>query len=199
MNNYIFKNNPYDLVFEYLFNEYKKENKINSNSTIIYPGLDKDIISISNIAKNNNLKLIVIAKNDLNKDIINILNQNNHELITIPSSLEIEELIMMANDLNEDIDNSLIINLFKEKKAVSAYFKNSKGIYECFKEKNLYLELRFGIFTGIAKYFKMQDFDINIIGIKTIDYDSDLIDLDLFSEIVKEPINYLDDSMVIKI
>lgn len=199
MNNYRFKNNPYDLVFIFLIDDYKKQNKLKPNSTIIYPGLDIDIISISNIAKENNLNLVVIAKNDLKEEIINTLNTNSHELITIPNELDIEELILMANDIKDDIENSILINLFKEKKAVSAYFKNSKDIYDSFKESTLYLEIRFGIFTGIAKYFKMQNFDIKIIGIKTIDYDSELIDFDLFDEVLEEPVEYLDDSMVIKI
>jgi cysteine synthase len=194
---YKFQNNPYDLVFNYIFDEYKRENKLNDETTIIYPGLDIDIISISNLLINK--KLIVIARNDINDEIKNIINNNGHELITIPASLDIEELILMAEDIKLDIDNSLLINLFKEKKAVSAYFKNSKDIYESFKEDKLYLEIRFGIFTGIAKYFKMQNFDIKIIGIKTIDYDSELIDFDLFDEVLEEPVEYLDDSMVIKI
>ena len=160
MNNYRFKNNPYDLVFNFLINDYKKQNKLKPNSTIIYPGLDIDIISISNIAKENNLNLVVIAKNDLKEEIINTLNTNSHELITIPNELDIEELILMANDIKDDIENSILINLFKEKKAVSAYFKNSKDIYDSFKESTLYLEIRFGIFTGIAKYFKNYVFSL---------------------------------------
>jgi cysteine synthase len=192
-----FQNNPYDLVFNYIFDEYKRENKLNDETTIIYPGLDIDIISISNLLKNK--KLIVIAKNDINDEIKNIINNNGHELITIPASLDIEELILMAEDIKLDIDNSLLINLFKEKKAVSAYFKNSKDIYESFKEDKLYLEIRFGIFTGIAKYFKMNNFDIKIIGFKTIDYDSDIVDIDLFDEIVNESVEFEENSLIIKI
>ena len=194
---YKFQNNPYDLVFNYIFDEYKRENKLNDETTIIYPGLDIDIISISNLLKNK--KLIVIAKNDINEEIKNIINNNGHELITIPASFDIEELILMAEDIKLDIDNSLLINLFKEKKAVSAYFKNSKDIYESFKEDTLYLEIRFGIFTGIAKYFKMNNFDIKIIGFKTIDFDSDIVDIDLFDEIVNESIEFIDNSLIIKI
>ncbi len=194
---YKFQNNPYDLVFNYIFDEYKRENKLNDETTIIYPGLDIDIISISNLLRNK--KLIVIAKNDINDEIVNIINNNGHELITIPASLDIEELILMAEDIKLDIDNSLLINLFKEKKAVSAYFKNSKDIYESFKEDKLYLEIRFGIFTGIAKYFKMNNFDIKIIGFKTIDYDSDIVDIDLFDEIVNESVEFVENSLIIKI
>ena len=105
----------------------------------------------------------------------------------------------MAEDIKLDIDNSLLINLFKEKKAVSAYFKNSKDIYESFKEDKLYLEIRFGIFTGIAKYFKMNNFDIKIIGFKTIDFDSDIVDIDLFDEIVNESVEFEENSLIIKI
>ena len=194
---YKFQNNPYDLVFNYIFDEYKRENKLNDETTIIYPGLDIDIISISNLLINK--KLIVIAKNDISDEIVNIINNNDHELITIPASLDIEELILMAEDIKLDIDNSLLINLFKEKKAVSAYFKNSKDIYESFKEDKLYLEIRFGIFTGIAKYFKMNNFDIKIIGFKTIDYDSDIVDIDLFDEIVNESVEFIENSLIIKI
>ena len=194
---YKFQNNPYDLVFNFIFDENKKENKLNDEKKIIYPGLDIDIISISNLLINK--KLIVIAKNDINEEIKNIINNNGHELITIPASLDIEELILMAEDIKLDIDNSLLINLFKEKKAVSAYFKNSKDIYESFKEDTLYLEIRFGIFTGIAKYFKMNNFDIKIIGFKTIDFDSDIVDIDLFDEIVNESIEFIDNSLIIKI
>lgn len=194
---YKFQNNPYDLVFNYIFDEYKRENKLNVETTIIYPGLDIDIISISNLLINK--KLIVIAKNDINEEIKNIINNNGHELITIPASLDIEELLLMAEDIKLDIDNSLLINLFKEKKAVSAYFKNSKDIYESFKEDKLYLEIRFGIFTGIAKYFKMNNFDIKIIGFKTIDFDSDIVDIDLFDEIVNESVEFEENSLIIKI
>ena len=194
---YKFQNNPYDLVFNYIFDEYKRENKLNDGTTIIYPGLDIDIISISNLLINK--KLIVIAKNDISDEIVNIINNNGHELITIPASLDIEELILMAEDIKLDIDNSLLINLFKEKKAVSAYFKNSKDIYESFKEDKLYLEIRFGIFTGIAKYFKMNNFDVKIIGFKTIDFDSDIVDIDLFDEIVNESVEFEENSLIIKI
>ena len=194
---YKFQNNPYDLVFNYIFDEYKRENKLNDGTTIIYPGLDIDIISISNLLRNK--KLIVIAKNDISDEIVNIINNNGHELITIPASLDIEELILMAEDIKLDIDNSLLINLFKEKKAVSAYFKNSKDIYESFKEDKLYLEIRFGIFTGIAKYFKMNNFDVKIIGFKTIDFDSDIVDIDLFDEIVNESVEFEENSLIIKI
>lgn len=194
---YKFQNNPYDLVFNYIFDEYKRENKLNDDTTIIYPGLDIDIISISNLLINK--KLIVIAKNDISDEIVNIINNNGHELITIPASLDIEELILMAEDIKLDIDNSLLINLFKEKKAVSAYFKNSKDIFESFKEDKLYLEIRFGIFTGIAKYFKMNNFDTKIIGFKTIDYDSDIVDIDLFDEIVNESVEFGENSLIIKI
>lgn len=196
---YKFLNNPYDLVFNYIFDEYKKENKLNEDTAIIYPGLDKDIISISNICKKRNNKLIIIAKNDISDEIINIINNNGHELITIPKELDIEELILMAEDIKLDIDNSLLINLFKEKKAVSAYFKNSKDIYDSFNESILYLEIRFGIFSGIAKYFKMHNFDIKIIGFKTIDYENELIDLDLFDEIYDNSIEFMENSLVIKI
>ena len=79
------------------------------------------------------------------------------------------------------------------------YFKNSKDIYESFKEDTLYLEIRFGIFTGIAKYFKMNNFDIKIIGFKTIDYDSDIVDIDLFDEIVNESVEFEENSLIIKI
>ena len=194
---YKFQNNPYDWDFNYIFDEYKRENKLNDETTIIYPGLDIDIISISNLLINK--KLIVIAKNDISDEIVNIINNNGHELITIPASLDIEELILMAEDIKLDIDNSLLINLFKEKKAVSAYFKNSKNIYESFKEDTLYLEIRFGIFTGIAKYFKMNNFDIKIIGLKTIDFDSDIVDIDLFDEIVNESVEFVENSLIIKI
>ena len=197
MRTYKFQNNPYDLVFNYIFDEYKRENKLNDETTIIYPGLDIDIISISKLLINK--KLIVIAKNDIKDEIKDIINNNGHELITIPASLDIEELILMAEDIKLDIDNSLLINLFKEKKAVSAYFKNSKDIYESFKESTLYLEIRFGIFSGIAKYFKMNNFDIKIIGFKTIDFDSDIVDIDLFDEIVNESVEFIENSLIIKI
>ena len=45
----------------------------------------------------------------------------------------------------------------------------------------------------------MHNFNIKIIGIKKIDYDSEIIDLDLFDEIINEPISYEDDSLIIKI
>lgn len=197
---YNFKDNPYDLAFKYILDNYKKENKINQNTTIIYPGFDKDIISISNLLKDINNKLIVVTFNNLSDDILNVLNSNNNEIITIPHNLDIEELVLMSNDLKLDIENSVIINLFEEKLSVSAYFKNSKEIYEEYKKYNLcYIELKFGIFTGIAKYIKMMDLDNKVIGIKKVDYDSKIIDLDFFDEIIDSNTKINENSLFIKI
>ena len=194
-----FKNNPYDLVFRYIFDEYKKKNKIDNDTTIIYPGLGIDLISISKIAKEYNIKLVLIAMNNLDSKIKEELNKENIDLILIPS-FGIEDLIIMADDMALDIEKSLVLNLFKEKLASSAYFKNSKDIYSLFKGHSvLYLDIYFGIFSGVAKYFKMNDMDIKIIGIKRIDYESEILDIDFFDEIIENEEYLENNSLIIKI
>ena len=45
----------------------------------------------------------------------------------------------------------------------------------------------------------MNNFDIKIIGFKTIDFDSDIVDIDLFDEIVNESVEFEENSLIIKI
>lgn len=190
---YKFESNPYDIVFDYLYNEYK--DKINDN-TIIYFGLGIDILSFIN--KFDNYKKIIVSINNIDKNILNEINKKNIDIVLTPSNLKIEDSVLMAEDMAFEINDSILINLFKEKKAVKAYFNYAKNLNLDY--KNIVLDLYFGIFTGIAKYAKMKNEDIRVIGIKRIDYESDILDTDYFDEITKSiDIDDNDDNLIITI
>ncbi|MCR5349768.1 MAG: hypothetical protein K6E20_02130 [Acholeplasmatales bacterium] len=181
MNNFEIKNMFSDML-KYILLKYEEEKKINKDTTIIYPGIDKDVLEIDDLLNSLKYKYIIVASNDIDLNIKDKI--KTPDLVLIPP-FGYENIVDMANDMKLEIDNSIVINLFEEKYGITYYYKEyAQKIYKKYNEINsLIIPLDYPFLTGVAKYYRMKCDDIRIIGIKN-KYESSIIDLDLFDEIV---------------
>ncbi len=170
----------FDIIIKYYLNNLK-----DSVDKIIYVGFNDDI---KFLLKYDIPNLFIITFDNLNDDLKNIINTKNIELITIPYSYGIEELFNFALDFKQEVDNSKLINIYKDKDTVSAIFKNlAKDIYKKYPYDKIQVKADSNILIGIAKYYKMMD--SYVIGIKNNDLE---LDLDYFDEINTS----IDDSVI---
>lgn len=158
----------YNKIFKSL-----EQNLFNDKKDIIIPYMDNIDYLLDII--NTDKTFYLIIPNLLN---INI-NYSNVSIIRLPSN-DLEDLELMAQDLKEEIKDSIIFNPYKSKELESYVFKTySKEIGEEFNE--LSIPLNFGFEMGLAKYFKLKyDTKIIVRYNKTIEFDKDLVDLEIF-------------------
>ena len=182
--NYFKIENMFSDMLRYILLKYEEEGKINKDSTIIYPLIGNEIIEIDNLLNSLNYKYVIIAENNIDNDLKK--NIKTQDLILIPP-FGFDNLFDMANDMKLEIDNSIVINLFEEKLGISYYYKEySKEIFKKYNEiDTLIIPLDYPFLSGIAKYYRMKLEDIKIIGIKN-KYKSNIIDYDLFDEIIDD-------------
>lgn len=158
----------YNKIFKSL-----EQNLFNDKKDIIIPYMDNIDYLLDII--NTDKTFYLIIPNLLN---INI-NYSNVSIIRLPSN-DLEDLELMAQDLKEEIKDSIIFNPYKSKELESYVFKTySKEIEKNFIE--LSIPLNFGFEMGLAKYFKLKyDTKIIVRYNKTIEFDKDLVDLEIF-------------------
>ena len=198
-----FNDDIYKDIYTFILTEYKNKNMINEHSILIYPGLGKDVLYFSLACKEMNFKDILVSYDNIDSNITEPIYNNGHELVRTPLVLGLESLIDMASDMKLEINNSVLINPFKEKLGVTYFYKAKKDILNDYLNyKNIIIDLGYGYLTGAAKYLKGKNDEINIVGVKRYDYDSPLIDDDYFDNITND-INIIndetDDSLIILI
>ena len=94
----------FDIIIKYYLNNLK-----DSVDKIIYVGFNDDI---KFLLKYDIPNLFIITFDNLNNNLKNIINTKNIELITIPYSYGIEELLNFALDFKQEVDNSILINIY---------------------------------------------------------------------------------------
>ena len=170
----------FDIIIKYYLDNLK-----DNVDKIIYVGFNDDIKYLLKYDVSN---LFIITFDNLDDDLINIINNKNIELIKIPYSYGIEELFSFALDFKQEVDNSKLINIYKDKETISAIFKNlAKDIYKKYPYDKVQIKADSNILIGISKYYKMMD--SYVIGIKNNDLE---LDLDYFDEINKN----IDDNII---
>ncbi len=178
-------------VLDYIFKKLKDTNLINNETTIVMPMLEYGLNEVVNYAIINNIKLTLCIFNSAE----NVIEQsnNNIQIIAIPSSMMIDDLIEMAKDMALEIDNSYLLSPFLNRDFESYFYKVlAKKIDNDYPDINyLSIPIIYGdLISGLAKYFKIKK-DCYIKGVIYKDFDYKL-DLDLIDQITKD--NRIDDN-----
>ncbi len=178
-------------VLDYIFKKLKDTNLINNETTIVMPMLEYGLNEVVNYAIINNIKLTLCIFNSAE----NVIEQsnNNIQIIAIPSSMMIDDLIEMAKDMALEIDNSYLLSPFLNRDFESYFYKVlAKKIDNDYPDINyLSIPIIYGdLISGLAKYFKIKK-DCYIKGVIYKDFDYKL-DLDLIDQVTKD--NRIDDN-----
>ena len=179
-------------VLDYIFKKLKDTNLINSETTIVMPMLEYGLNEVVNYAIINNIKLTLCIFNSAE----NVIEQsnNNIQIIAIPSSMMIDDLIEMAKDMALEIENSYLLSPFLNRDFESYFYKVlAKKIDNDYPDINyLSIPIIYGdLISGLAKYFKIKK-DCYIKGVIYKDFDYKL-DLDLIDQVTKD--NRIDDNL----
>lgn len=174
-------------AIKYSFDSLYKKEIINSNTIIVIPLLKYLIPDILKIRDSYNNKLILVL---YQSDIDKIPNDNNIEVITIPDMMDEDEILLMANDIKEEYDNSYLFNL-EDNKEYENYYSKVLSKELNIDENDIYIPYIYGgLFKGLSKYIKLL-YENKIIA---INYRNKELDNDLDYDLVIRPNDKIDDS-----
>lgn len=148
-----------------------KENKINSDTTIIEATSGNMGISIACICKIKKLKCIIVMPNNMSNERIELIKAYGAKVILTDSFLGMNGAVEKAKELKLEINNSFVVSQFNNYNSVLAHYDTTAR--EIIKElKNVDCVIA-GIGTastimGISKYLKKYNKNIHIIGVEPL-------------------------------
>lgn len=146
----------------------ERENKIQPGGTIIEATSGNTGIGIASICKQKGYECIICMPNNCTKERIRLLEAYGATVVLTPKEFGMQGSIDMANDIQLEIKNSLVLDQFNNKACVSAHFKTTGP--EILRDLSDVDVLVCGIgtggtITGCAKYLKMKS-DVYVVGVE---------------------------------
>ena len=104
-----------DRIGSYMIQEAIKSGEIDANTTIIEPTSGNTGVALASICASKNLKLILTMPESMSIERRKLLKAFGAELVLTPASDGMNGAIKKANQLNETIENSIVLQQFKNK------------------------------------------------------------------------------------
>ena len=142
----------------------ENEGKINSDTIIIEPTSGNTGISIASIAVASKYKSIIVMPESMSIERRKIITSLGQELVLTKASLGMSGAIAKANELHNNILNSVILNQFDNQNNYLSYYQTAKELIRDLNNIDILIAGvgTGGTITGIAKYFKENNINTKI-------------------------------------
>ena len=146
----------------------ENEGKINSDTIIIEPTSGNTGISIASIAVASKYKSIIVMPESMSIERRKIITSLGQELVLTKASLGMSGAIAKANELHNNILNSVILNQFDNQNNYLSHYQTAKELIRDLNNIDILIAGvgTGGTITGIAKYFKENNINIKIVAVE---------------------------------
>ncbi len=144
-----------------------EEGRITKGSTIIEPTSGNMGISLSALANCFDLKSIIVMPLSASLERRKLIKDYGGELVLVEGGMK--ECFQKAKEINSNLPNSIILSQFENKNNPIAHYKNTiREIIEDLKDVDVIISGigSGGTISGIGKYVKENNLDIEIIGVE---------------------------------
>ena len=156
-----------------MINKAEKENKINTNSTIIEPTSGNTGIALAFICASRGYKLILTMPDSMSLERKKMLRFLGATLMITPKSKGMKGAIEKAKEIKEQIENSIILDQFSNTENYKIHFQttakeiweDSGGKIDCF----ISGVGTGGTITGVGKFLKKKNKNIKIVAVEPED------------------------------
>lgn len=146
----------------------ENEGKINSDTIIIEPTSGNTGISIASIAVASKYKSIIVMPESMSIERRKIITSLGQELVLTKASLGMSGAIAKANELHNNILNSVILNQFENQNNYLSHYQTAKELIRDLNNIDILIAGvgTGGTITGIAKYFKENNINTKIVAVE---------------------------------
>ena len=146
----------------------ENEGKINSDTIIIEPTSGNTGISIASIAVASKYKSIIVMPESMSIERRKIITSLGQELVLTKASLGMSGAIAKANELHNNILNSVILNQFNNQNNYLSHYQTAKELIRDLNNIDILIAGvgTGGTITGIAKYFKENNINTKIVAVE---------------------------------
>ena len=146
----------------------ENEGKINSDTIIIEPTSGNTGISIASIAVASKYKSIIVMPESMSIERRKIITSLGQGLVLTKASLGMSGAIAKANELHNNILNSVILNQFNNQNNYLSHYQTAKELIRDLNNIDILIAGvgTGGTITGIAKYFKENNINTKIVAVE---------------------------------
>jgi len=162
-----------DRIALQMIKQAEAEGKLNENSTIIEPTSGNTGIGLAWISAVKGYRVILVMPDSMSKERRALLKAYGAELVLTPGSLGMKGAIEKARELNGQIENSIILNQFRNPANAAAHYETTgPEIARAIDSIGGRLDAFVcgvgtgGTITGTGRYLKEHYPDIQIIGVE---------------------------------
>lgn len=159
-----------DRVAKYMISEAESSGSLKKGSTIIEPTSGNTGIGLAMLGASKGYKVILTMPETMSVERINLLKAYGAEVVLTSGKLGMQGAVEKANELNKQIENSIIAGQFYNPANPLAHYKTTaKEIYEATEGKLDYFVAGVGTggtISGSAKYFKEKNSNVKIVAVE---------------------------------
>lgn len=148
----------------------EKDGKLKKGSTIIEPTSGNTGIGLASISAMKGYRCIIVMPETMSIERRKIIKAYGGELVLSEGALGMKGAIAKANELHEQIKDSVILGQFDNPSNVAAHYENTGP--EIYKDMNGKVDVFVagvgtgGTITGVGKYLKEQNKNIKIVAVE---------------------------------
>lgn len=159
-----------DRVAKEMIEQYEREGKISSDTTIIEPTSGNTGIGIAAICASKGLRAIIVMPDSMSRERIMLMKAYGAEVVLTDGALGMKGAIDKADELAKSIKGSMIAGQFENPSNPRAHYKTTgPEIYEdCDGRVDIFVATAGtgGTVSGTAKYLKEMDKNIKVIAVE---------------------------------
>jgi cysteine synthase A len=146
-----------------------EQGKIKANDTIIEPTSGNTGISLASLANRYELNCIIVMPTSSSLERRKLIESYNAKIVLVEGGMD--ECVKKAKQLNKQIINSHIIGQFINKDNYLSHYFTAKEIISDFPDVEVIIcgIGSGGTITGVGKYVKENNFNIEIIGVEPLE------------------------------
>ena len=143
---------------------------INQETTIIEPTSGNTGVGLAMVCASLNMKLIIVMPESMSLERRNLIQGYGAKLILTDSNLGMQGSIDKANQLQQEINNSIVLQQFENKSNPNAHYKTTA--------KEIFTDLDVDVFvsgigtggtiSGVGRYLKERKKDVLVYGVEPL-------------------------------